>query len=94
MTVARWPLRGLLIVVAGLALACAGANKWQRYTRLKAQMAVYEGEEKRFMDAYHETLRIPRPCGNELRTRAAYRAIAAERHRLREDCERELARIW
>jgi hypothetical protein len=94
MRFARWRVRGLLILVAGLAVLCAGAVKWRRYAELRRQIANYSGEEKRLMDAYHELSQIRFPCGNVRRRGAAYLAVAAERRRLREECEREIGRIW
>jgi hypothetical protein len=87
-------LRGLLILVAGLAVLCAGATKWRRYAELRGRIANYSGEEKRLMDEYQESSRILFPCGNARRYSAALLAVAAERRRLREECEREIGRIW
>ena len=65
MRIARWRVRGLLILAAGLAVLCAGAVKWRRYADLRRQIANYSGEEKRLVDAYHELSQIRSPCGNE-----------------------------
>jgi hypothetical protein len=90
----RWPIRGLLILVAGLAGLCTGIVKWRRYAELRQRIANYSGHEKRLMGAYQELSRIRSPCGNIRVQCKAYRAVAAERRRLREVCEREIWRIW
>src|SRR5437588_915258 len=79
-------LRMLLILIAGLAVLCAGAVKWRRYVVLSERIATYASLEKRLMDE----ARMPDCLG---RSRAC-RAVAEEQRRLIEDCEREIRRIW
>jgi hypothetical protein len=84
----------LLILVAGLAVFCAGALKWRRYVGLRERIATYSSLEKRLMDAYREGARIPNGCGIFRTQLGAYRAVAVEQRRLIESCEREIRRIW
>ena len=91
---ARAGLRVLLILVAGFAVLCAGAMKWRRYADLRERIANYSREETLVLAEYHRAWRIRNPCGNQRRMIAAYLAVAAERRRQIEDCEREISRIW
>jgi hypothetical protein len=86
--------RRLLILVAGLALLCAGAVKWRRYVGLRERIATYSSLEKRLMDANYEGARIPVGCANYRKQLSAYLAVAKEQRRLIESCEREIRRIW
>ena len=94
MRYARRRLRAPLILIAGLALLCAGAVKWRRYGEIRRRIASYAGEEKRIMDAYYEHSRIRSRCGNERIYIQALLSVATERRRLIEECEREIRRIW
>jgi hypothetical protein len=57
----RWRLRSLLLLIAGLAVLCAGAMKWRRYAELQKQIATYAREEKLLMAEYEESLRFGSP---------------------------------
>lgn len=87
-------MKGLAILIAGVAVLCAGAVKWKQYTRLRERIAGYAREEKVLLDAYRERSRIRHRCGNELAMLEAYRAVAAERRRQIEECERAIWRLW
>ena len=97
MKYARWRLRSLLILVAGLTVLCAGAVKWRRYAELRDQIAKLSHEEKRVLEEYHHCqrmLQLPSPCGNVRRYAEACKSVAAERRRSIEECEREINHIW
>jgi hypothetical protein len=87
-------LSRLLILVAGLAVLCAGAVKWRRYVGLRERIATYSSLEKRLMDAYHAEARIPNRCGTSREQLNAYLGVAVKQRRLIESCEREIRRIW
>ena len=82
------------MVVAGLAVLCAGTVKWRRYAKLRERIAYYSRFEGRLLAEYEQISRIPGRCGNQRRLAEAYLGVAAEHRRLREDCEREIRRIW
>jgi hypothetical protein len=91
---ARWRLRSLFVTVAVIAVSLAGAVKWRRYSELRDRIATYAREEGLILAEYRQSLRIRRPCGNELRHRAALLGVATERrHRIKE-CEQAIARLW
>ena len=94
MRFARWRLRAVLIVVAGLGVLCAGAVKWRRYAVLCDRIAKYSNEENRLRSEYQLSVGLSRACGNPLRQAEAYLAVAEERRRQIEECEREIWRIW
>jgi hypothetical protein len=97
MRYARWRLRSLLILVAGLTVLCAGVVKWKRFTELRDQIAKLSREENRLLEEYHHCqwmLQLPSPCGNVRRHAEACMAVAAERRRSIEECEREINHIW
>jgi hypothetical protein len=91
---ARWRLRSLLILVAGLAVVYAGAAKWKRYAELRERIANDSREERLLLAEYRRASRLRDPCGNQRRMAAAYLSVAAERRREIEGCEREMTRIW
>jgi len=82
------------MLVAGLAAVCAGTAKWKRYAELRERIANYSREERLFLAEYHSASRVRNPCGNQRRVAAAYLAVAAERRREIECCEREISGIW
>ncbi len=94
MKFARWRLRAVLIVVASLAVLCAGAMKWRRYAVLRDRIARYSKEENRLRQEYQLLVGPLGTCGNPLRQAEAYLAVAEERRRQIEECEREIWRIW
>jgi hypothetical protein len=94
MRYARWHLRSLLVVVAGFAVLLAGAVKWRRYSELRKRIAAYSRYESRMLSVYHQDMEIPGRCGNVRMYDAALLAGAEEYRRLREECEREIGRIW
>jgi hypothetical protein len=94
MRFARWRLRAVLVVIASLAVLCAGAVKWRRYAELRDRIAKYWHQEKVLLEEYQSFLRLVYPCGNERRHAEACRNVAAECRRQIEDCEREIWRIW
>jgi hypothetical protein len=97
MKYARWRLRSLMILVAGLTVLCGGAVKWRRYAELRDQIAKLSREENLLLEEYHHDqwmLQLPSPCGNVRRYAEACKALAADRRRNIEACEQELNRIW
>ena len=90
----RWRFRSLLVTVAIVAVSLAGAVKWRRYAELRGRIATYSREEGIILTEYQQHLKIRRPCGNEIRFRAALLSVAAERRHLIEECERAIRRIW
>ena len=91
---ARWHLRAMLITIATSGVLFVGAIKFRRYRDLRQQIAVYQHDEERLLEAYHEFKRILAPCGNAIRQREAYAATARIMKAEKEKCKRELARIW
>jgi hypothetical protein len=91
---ARWQLRSVLVLVAGLALVCAGGAKWKRYAALRERVEIYSREERRLLDEYQRISRVRSTCGNERRLAAAHLAGAVARRHQIESCEREIRRIW
>jgi hypothetical protein len=83
-----------LVLVVGLALVCAGAVKWRRYAELRQQIARCSREEKRLRAEYDQASRVGAYCGNQRRMAEAYLAVAEDRRREIEACERDLRRIW
>ena len=94
MTSARWRLRSVLILIAGLSVLCASASKWRQYAELRKRIAGYSREEKLLLAEYQQSSRLIKPCGNERRRAAAFLSLAAERRHEIESCEREIRRIW
>jgi hypothetical protein len=94
MRYARWPLRSLFVIVAVIAVSLAGVVKWGRYSELRDRIATYSREEGLILAEYRQSLRIRRPCGNEIRHRAALLSVAAERSDLIEECEQAIRRVW
>ena len=94
MRFARWQLRAVLIVVASLAVLCAGAVKWRRHAVLRDRIARYSNEENRLRQEYQSLVGLPGTCGNPRRQAEAYLAVADERRRQIEESEREIWRIW
>ena len=94
MRFARWQLRAVLIAVASLAVLCAGAVKWRRYALLRDRIAKYSKEENRLRAEYQLWTGLSPTCGNPRRQVEAYLAVAEERRRQIEECEREIWRIW
>jgi hypothetical protein len=94
MRYARWPLRSLVVMVAVVAVSLAGAMKWRRYAELRDRIATYSREEGQILAEYRQHLRIRRPCGNEIRYRAALLSVATERRHLIEECERAIRGLW
>jgi hypothetical protein len=95
MKFARWRLRAVLIVIASLAVFCAGAVKWRRYVLLRDRIASYSRQEQALLDEYQLMSRLPRStCGNARLQAEAFRAVATKRRRQIEECEREIWRIW
>jgi hypothetical protein len=90
----RWRLRAVLIVVASLALACAGAVKWRRYVELRDRIAKCAREERRLRQEYSSLMGLSGTCGNPDRQAEAYLAVADERRHQIEELEREIWRIW
>jgi hypothetical protein len=96
MRYARWHLKSLLVAVAGSAILLAGAAKWRRYSELRERIAAYSREERLLRSRYHRWSTGPQPwrCGNARQQAAASLAGAEEYRRLRQECEREIGRIW
>jgi hypothetical protein len=94
MRYARWRLRSLLILVAGLSVVCAGHAKWKRYVELRERIANCSREERLLLAEYDQASRLRDPCGNQRRMTAALLAAAAERRHEIERCERDIRRIW
>jgi hypothetical protein len=90
----RWRLKSLLILVVGLAIVCTGAVKWKRYSELRERIAKYSREEGLLRAEFHRVSQLRSPCGNQRRIAAAHLAVAEERRRQIESCERDLRRIW
>jgi hypothetical protein len=68
--------------------------KWRRYAGLRARIARYAQEESRLRAEYQSVMQIRHDCGNPLREAEALLAVADERRRRIEECEREIWRIW
>ena len=94
MKFARWRLRTILVVIAGLAVFCAGASKCRRYIDVRNRIASYSREEKALMDEYRLLTRISGYCGNPRQRAAACFRVADEFRCKREACEREIRRLW
>jgi hypothetical protein len=95
MRLARWRLRAVLILVASLAVLCAGSVKWRRYAKLRDRIAKYSQQERGLLEDYQSLSRLPSNyCGNPRRQTKMCLAMAAERRRQIEACEREIHRIW
>jgi hypothetical protein len=83
-----------MFLIAALTVLCTGAIKGWRYAELQKRIAIYTREENSLLVEYRRGLRIPSNCGNYRREYEACLAVAAERRRLIEECERELRHIW
>jgi hypothetical protein len=94
MRYARRHLRSLLVAVAVVAVLLAGGAKWRRYSKLRERIAAYSRVEKRLLTAYHQEIILPGRCGLPRQRAAAFLGVAEEYRRLREECEREIGRIW
>jgi hypothetical protein len=94
MRYARWRLKSLLILIAALAMICAGAAKWKRYMELRERIATCLRVEKLLLAEYDQISRLRNPCGNERRMATAYLAVAVERRQEIERCRREISGIW
>jgi hypothetical protein len=94
MRYARWRLKSLLILVAALALVCAGAVKWKRYIELRERIANCSRQEKLLLAEYQQAVRPRYHCGNERLMAEAYLRVALERRSEIERCRREIMRIW
>jgi hypothetical protein len=94
MLYARWRLRSVLMLVAGVAVVWAGAAKWKRYAELRERIANYSRDERLLLSEYQKASRLRNPCGNQRRMAAAYLSVAAQRRREIERCEREIRGIW
>jgi hypothetical protein len=85
----------MLVAIAGVSVLLAGAIKWRRYRDLREQIVRYQRDETALLDAFQQYAHVPLPCcGNVLRARDAYLAAAQIMKRKREQCEREMGRIW